>query len=88
MRTKPTASSRRTHAQWKQSVEQSETTALSLRAFCDEIGVHLQSLYYRAYLTDIISKLQAGYPLREINRLRPDIWASERSTLVAHQLAE
>ena len=50
---------------------------------CQNLGINT-----RAYLTDIIIKLQAGYPLREINRLRPDVWAAERSTLVAHQLAQ
>ena len=46
MRTKPSTSSRRTSAQWEKIVEQSETTALPRRAFCREIGVSVQSLYY------------------------------------------
>ena len=58
MRTKPSVSSRRTSAQWEQIVEQSETTALSLRAFCTEIGVPLQSLYYWR------SKLRGSAPRR------------------------
>ncbi len=55
----------------------------SLVCSCQNLGINT-----RLYLTDIITKLQAGFPLRDINRLRPDIWAVERSTLVAHQLAQ
>ena len=50
---------------------------------CQNLGINT-----RAYLTDIIIKLQAGFPLREINRLRPDIWAAEQPTLVAQQAAQ
>lgn len=46
MQTKPSVHSRRASAQWEHIVEQPETTTLSLRAFCDELGLSLQSLYY------------------------------------------
>lgn len=46
MQTKPSVPSRRTSAQWEHIVEQSEATTLSLRAFCHEMGLSLQSLYY------------------------------------------
>jgi transposase len=57
--------------------------AYSLVCSCQNLGINT-----RAYLTDIITKLQAGFPLRDINRLRPDVWAAERSTLVTQQLAQ
>lgn len=40
---------------------------------CQNLGIDT-----RAYLTEIITQLQAGFPLRHINRLRPDIWAEGR----------
>ena len=50
---------------------------------CKKLGINT-----RAYLVDIITRLQAGFPLRDINRLRPDIWAKEHPSLVAHQMAQ
>lgn len=50
---------------------------------CNKLGINT-----RAYLVDIITRLQAGFPLRDINRLRPDIWAKEHPSLVAQQLAQ
>jgi transposase len=50
---------------------------------CQNLGINT-----RIYLEDIITRLQAGFPLRLINRLRPDIWAQERTSLVAHQMAQ
>ena len=55
----------------------------SLVCSCQNLGINT-----RLYLTDIITKLLAGFPLRDINRLRPDIWATEHPTLVSHQLAQ
>jgi transposase len=50
---------------------------------CQNLGINT-----RNYLVDIITRLQAGFPLREINRLRPDIWAKEHPSLTAHQMAQ
>ena len=50
---------------------------------CQNLGIHT-----RTYLTDVITRLQAGHPLREINQLRPDIWAIERGALAADKLAQ
>jgi transposase len=50
---------------------------------CMNLGINT-----RAYLVDIITRLQAGFPLRHINRLRPDIWAQEHPSLTAHQMAQ
>jgi transposase len=50
---------------------------------CQNLGINT-----RVYLEDIITRLQAGFPLRHINKLRPDLWAKERPSLVAHQMAQ
>jgi transposase len=50
---------------------------------CNNLGINT-----RAYLVDIIARLHAGFPLRHINRLRPDIWAQEHPSLVAQQMAQ
>lgn len=50
---------------------------------CQNLGINT-----RAYLVDIITKLQAGFPLRDINRLRPDVWARENPTLATNQMAK
>lgn len=55
----------------------------SLVCSCQNLGINT-----RVYLGDIITRLQAGFPLRDINRLRPDIWAKEHPSLVAQQLAQ
>ena len=36
---------------------------------CQNVGINT-----REYLTDIIGRLQAGFPLRRINDLLPDVW--------------
>jgi hypothetical protein len=55
----------------------------SLVCSCANLGINT-----RAYLVDIITRLQAGFPLRQINRLRPDIWAQEHPSLTAHQMVQ
>ena len=50
---------------------------------CQNLGLNT-----RVYLVDIITKLQAGFPLRDINRLRPDVWAADHKFLAAQQLAQ
>jgi transposase len=50
---------------------------------CQNLGINT-----RAYLLDIITRLQAGFPLRDINRLRPDRWAREHPSLAAYQAAQ
>ena len=36
---------------------------------CQNLGINT-----REYLTDVIGRLQAGFPLRRINDLLPDVW--------------
>lgn len=50
---------------------------------CQNLGINT-----RAYLVDIITRLQAGFPLRDINRLRPDIWAKDHPSLISQQMAQ
>ena len=50
---------------------------------CQNLGINT-----RAYLTDIITKLQGGFPLRDINDLRPDVWAAKRRALAPNQLVQ
>src|SRR5690348_17115117 len=54
--------------------------AYTLVCSCRNLGINT-----REYLVDVITKLQAGFPLRDINQLRPDNWAARRVGLVAHQ---
>lgn len=50
---------------------------------CQNLGINT-----RAYLVDIITRLEAGFPLRQINRLRPDVWAAENPALAAYQVGQ
>ncbi len=52
------------------------TGVYALVCSCQNLGIHT-----RTYLTDVITRLQAAHPLRQIDPLRPDIWAIERGTL-------
>ena len=50
---------------------------------CQNLGINT-----RDYLIDIITQLQAGFPLRHINRLRPDVWAAERGIFTDQKVAQ
>jgi transposase len=49
----------------------------SIVCSCHNLGIPT-----REYLLDVIPRLEAGFPLRRINELRPDQWAVERGILV------
>ncbi|MEO8797863.1 MAG: transposase domain-containing protein [Polyangiaceae bacterium] len=38
-------------------------------------SAHMNGLDPLAYLTDVITKLQAGWPMARIDELLPDVWA-------------
>jgi transposase len=57
--------------------------AYTLVCSCRNLGINT-----REYLIDIMTKLRAGFPLRDINQLRPDVWAANRMNLTAHQMAK
>jgi transposase len=48
----------------------------SLVGSCRHLGIPT-----RDYLVDAITRLEAGFPLRRINELRPDLWAVERGLI-------
>jgi transposase len=57
--------------------------AYTLVCSCRHLGINT-----REYLIDIMTKLRAGFPMRDINQLRPDVWAANRVSLTAHQMAK
>ena len=50
---------------------------------CRNLGINT-----RTYLIDIITKLQAGFPLRRINELRPDNWALAQTNQIVISAGE
>lgn len=51
--------------------------SISTECCCQNVGINT-----REYLTDVIGRLQAGFPLRRINDLLPNVW-ERPSTQVA-----